>query len=94
MQLSRQFELLFIEEKSRSTQLEQKIKEQGIKLKGVFQKSILQTKNNNNNNLYCALEIKELNCLTEVIAKRKREDNHSEIAKANRAERLGRADSK
>ena len=36
MQLSRQFELLFIEEKSRSTQLEQKIKEQEIKLKGEF----------------------------------------------------------
>ena len=46
MQLSRQLELLFIEEKSRSTQLEQKITEQEINLKGEFQKSIFANEAN------------------------------------------------
>ena len=62
-------------------------------------------RNNNNNNLYCALDTKSVNTLkgnncekkqqerepgNEVV--KKREHSHTEIAKANRAEWVGHAE--
>ena len=47
--------------------------------------------NNNNNNLYCALDTKSVKTLKGNNCE-KREHSHSEIARANRAEWLGHAE--
>ena len=52
------------------------------------------TISNNKNNLYCALDTKEEYSNLKAIFAKKREHSNSEIAKANRADRLGHAGKK
>ena len=64
-----------------------------IKTEEVWHTEIVNNNNNNNNNnLYCALDtIEGVRKFKGNICK-EREHSHSEIARANRAERLGHAE--